>query len=60
MTGKFDKNNNLESSEAEALISDNYAANLNDDQKLYKVPQSHTYIKFWSFLILVILSSNRV
>jgi hypothetical protein len=54
MTDKIDKNNNLESSEQEELISDNYAANLNEDQKLYEAPKSHTYIKFWSFLILVI------
>ncbi|MFA6307238.1 MAG: thrombospondin type 3 repeat-containing protein [Patescibacteria group bacterium] len=47
MIEKFDKNNDLETLEQDALVSHNYIAN--DD---YKNSQSHRYIKFWSFLIL--------
>jgi len=55
MTEKFDKNNSLESLQPEALVSDNYEANLaKDDQQLYPTSRSHKHLKFWSFLILVI------
>ena len=46
MIEKFDKNNNLESLEQNALLSRNYIAN--DD---YINSKSHRHIKFWSFLI---------
>ncbi|MFA6466728.1 MAG: thrombospondin type 3 repeat-containing protein [Patescibacteria group bacterium] len=55
MTEKFDKNNNLQSLDQEALVGDNYTANLDkDNQALYPTQKSHKHLKFWSFLILVI------
>lgn len=55
MKEKFDKNNSLELLDQEALVGDNYSANLDkDNQQLYYPPKNHKHLKFWSFLILVI------
>ena len=55
MIEKFDNNNELESLDQEDLTSDNYAANLDNNQQiLHKAPKAHKQLRFWFFLILVV------
>lgn len=56
MADKFDKNNNVNLLEQTELPDDTTNAIEEDDPRLYdNVPHSHRHLKFWPFLILVIL-----
>jgi len=64
MTEKFDKNEELETLDQEELISENYAANLdNEEQILHEAPKGHKQVKFWFFLALavfiILIASSR-